>query len=162
MDITLERVIQREAADALLNIGISIPLKEFKLPFRKRPVKLRVTLKRPYMSGQIQFARTYLSMEVTAEQMAAFTKEEQMRFMAKHGAALCRMIAYTICVGPVRRLFVRSVSWFIRNCVEQHIILAAAQKFVSLMGTDPFIPIIRLAERTNPMKLRLSRAAKGS
>lgn len=162
MDITLERAIQREAADALLNIGISIPLKEFKLPFRKRPVKLRVTLKRPYMSGQIQFARTYLSMEVTAEQMAAFTKEEQMRFMAKHGVALCRMIAYTICVGPVRRRLVRPVSWFIRNCVEQHIILAAAQKFVSLMGTDPFIPIIRLAERTNPMKLRLSRAAKGS
>lgn len=162
MDITLERAIQREAADALLNIGISIPLKEFKLPFRKRPVKLRVTLKRPYMSGQIQFARAYLSMEVTAEQMAAFTKEEQMRFMAKHGAVLCRMIAYTICVGLVRRLFVRPVSWFIRNCVKQHIILAAAQKFVSLMGTDPFIPIIRLAERTNPMKLRLSRAVKGS
>ena len=60
MDSTLERAIQREAADALLNIGISIPLKEFRLPFRKRPVKLRVTLKRPYMSGQIQFARTYL------------------------------------------------------------------------------------------------------
>ncbi len=37
MDITLERAIQREAADALLNIGISIPLKEFRLPFRKRP-----------------------------------------------------------------------------------------------------------------------------
>lgn len=31
MDITLERAIQREAADALLNIGISIPLKEFRL-----------------------------------------------------------------------------------------------------------------------------------
>ena len=112
--------------------------------------------------GKYPYLQTYLSMEVTAEQMAAFTKEEQMRFMAKHGSALCRMIAYTICVGPVRRLFVRPVSWFIRNCVKQHIILTAAQKFVSLMGTDPFIPIIRLAERTNPMKLRLSRAAKGS
>ena len=162
MDSTLERAIQREAADALLNIGISIPLKEFRLPFRKRPVKLRVTLKRPYMSGQIQFAQTYLSMDVTAEQMAAFTKEEQMRFLAKHGAKLCRMIACTICVGPVRRLFIRPVSWIIRHCVEQHIIQAAAQRFVSLMGTDPFIPIIRSAERTNPMKPRLSRAARGS
>ncbi len=162
MDAAFERAIQREAADALLNIGISIPLKEFKLPFRKRPVKLRVTLKRPYMSGQIQFARIYLSMDVTAEQMAAFTKEEQMRFLAKHGTKLCRMIACTICVGPMRRLFVHPVSWLIKNCVEQHIIQAAAQKFVSLMGTDPFIPIIRSAERTNPMKPRLSRAAMGS
>ena len=78
------RAIQREAADALLNRGVSIPIKEIKIPFRKRPIKLRVTLKRPYMSGQIEFARTYLSMGVTAEQMAAFDKEDQMRFIAHH------------------------------------------------------------------------------
>ena len=58
MDEATARAIQCEAADALLNRGVSIPLKEFRIPFRKRPVKLRVTLKRPYMSGQIEFART--------------------------------------------------------------------------------------------------------
>ena len=36
------------------------------------------------------------------------------------------------------------------------------KKFVTLMGTDPFIPIIRSAEMSNPMKLRLSRRRKGS
>lgn len=71
MDEATARAIQREAADALLNRGVSIPLKELRVPFRKRPIKLRVTLRRPYMSGQIEFARTYLSMDVTAEQMAA-------------------------------------------------------------------------------------------
>lgn len=162
MDETLARAIQREAADALLNIGISIPLKEIKLPLIKRPIKLRVTLKRPYMSGQIEFARTYLSMEVTADAMAAYTKEDQMRFIAEHGKKISRMIAYMICIGPVKRLFVRPMSWFIRNCVEQRYQIAAIHKFVSLMGTDPFIPIIRLAERTNPMKLRLSHQEKGS
>lgn len=162
MDAAFERAIQREAADALLNAGISIPLKEIRLPLRKRPIKLRVTLKRPYMSGQIRFARTYLSMEVTAEEMAAFTKEEQMRFLARHGDKICRMVAYAICVGPVRRLFVRPMAWIIGHLVEQHIIVAAVEKFVGLMGTDPFIDIIRLAERTNPMKLRLSRGAEGS
>ncbi len=40
--------------------------------------------------------------------------------------------------------------------------LAAMMRFVTLMGTDPFLPIIRLAERTNPMKPRLSRDATGS
>lgn len=162
MDEATARAIQREAADALLNRGVSVPLKEIKLPFRKRPIKLRVTLKRPYMSGQIDFARTYLSMDVTAEQMAAFSAEEQMRFIALHGAKVSRMIACALCVGPVRRLFMRPVSWFVRNCVETRYQVAAAAKFVSLMGTDPFIPIIRLAERTNPMTPRLSRAAKGS
>ncbi len=162
MDEATARAIQCDAADALLNRGISIPLKEFRIPFRKRPVKLRVTLKRPYMSGQIEFARTYLTMDVTAEQMAAFTKEEQMRFIAEHGSKLCHMIACAICVGVVRRHFIRPVSWFIRNCVEQRYQIAAVCRFVSLMGTDPFTPIIRLAERTNPMKLRLSRKMKRS
>lgn len=156
MESAMARAIQREAADALLNAGISIPIKEIRLPLLKRPIKLRVTLKRPYMSGQIRFARTYLSMGVTSAQMAEFTKEEQMRFIAGHGSKLCDMIAEAICVGPVRRMFRRPVSWFIRHCVEQRYQLAAVRRFVSLMGTDPFIPIIRLAERTNPMKPRLS------
>lgn len=162
MDDATARAIQREAADALLNRGVSIPLKEIKIPFRKRPIKLRVTLKRPYMSGQIEFARTYLSMEVTAQQMEAFTKEEQMRFIALHGHKISRMIACALCVGPVRRRFLRPVSWFLRNCVEIRYQMAAARKFVSLMGTDPFTDIIRLAERTNPMKPRLSHQHKGS
>lgn len=162
MDEATARAIQREAADALLNRGVSIPLKEIKIPFRKRPVKLRVTLRRPYMSGQIEFARTYLLMDVTVEQMAAFTKEEQMRFIAMHGHKISRMIAYAICVGPLKRLFLHPVSWFIRNCVEIRYQIAAAHRFVSLMGTDHFIIIIRLAERTNPMKPRLSRQPKGS
>lgn len=103
-----------------------------------------------------------MSMDVTAEQMAAFTKEEQMRFIAMHGHKISRMIACAICVGPVRRWFLRPVSWFVRNCVEIRYQVAAAHRFVSLMGTDPFISIIRLAERTNPMKPRLSRQRKGS
>lgn len=162
MDEATARAVQREAADALLNRGVSIPLKEIKIPFRKRPIKLRVTLKRPYMSGQIEFARTYLSMDVTAQQMEAFTKEEQMRFIAQHGGKISRMIACAICVGPLKRIFLRPVSWFIRNCVEIRYQVAAARRFVSLMGTDHFTGIIRLAERTNPMKPRLSRHPEGS
>ena len=162
MDAALSRAIQREAADALLNVGISIPLKELKLPLKKRPIKLRVTMKRPYMSGQIRFARTYLSMGVTAAEMADFGKEDQMRFIAKHGSKICRMLACAICVGGVKSLLTRPTAWFIRHFVEPRYLFAAMQKFVSLMGTDPFIGIIRSAERTNPMQLRLSREAEGS
>lgn len=162
MDEATARAIQCEAADALLNRGVSIPLKAIRIPFRKRPVVFRVTLKRPYMSGQIDFARTYLSMGITADQMVAFNKEEQIRFIAEHGSKICRMIACAICVGPVRRLFLRPVTWFIRNCVEHRYQIGAIQRFVSLMGTDPFTNIIRLAERTNPMKPRLSRKVKMS
>ena len=162
MDDFIAKMIQREAADALLDVGVSIPLKEFRLPLRKRPVRLRVTLRRPRLSGMMRFARIYLSLGVTASAMADFDKEQQMRFLATHGGHVCRMLACVICVGPVKSLFAGAVAWFIRHSVEPRFLFAAMRKFVSLIGTDPFIPIIRSAERMNPMKPRLSRAATGS
>lgn len=158
MDDKTMRLIQQEAAEALLNIGVSLPLKEIRLPFRKRPLVLRVTMRRPTMSGQIEVARTYLSMGVTSEEIEKFSKEEQMRFIAEHGDKLCRMIALTL----GRRCFVRPLTWMVKHFVRHEFQVAAVRKFVTLMGTDPFIPIIRSAERSNPMKLRLSRGEMGS
>lgn len=158
MDEKTIHQVQQEAAEALLNVGVSLPLKEFWLPFRKRPIAFRVTMRRPCISGQIEIARTYLSMGITSNEMKKFTKEEQMRFLANHGDKICRMIALTI--GS--RVLVKPLTWFIKHFVRYEFQMAAVQKFVSLMGTDPFIPIIRSAEKTNPMKLRLSQKKKGS
>lgn len=155
--------IQREGADALLDIGVSVPLKSFRIPLRKNPVELRVTMRRPYLSGQIRFARTFLSMGVTSEQMWNFSKEEEMRFIAEHGKELSLMVACTLCRGWwSRHVLLRPTAWFVRNCMAQDYLTGAVKRFVSLMGTDPFIPIIRSAEMTNPMKLRLSRKKEGS
>ena len=163
MNETVMRQIQIEAADALLNAGISVPLKEFRLPFKKEPVRLRVTMKRPYMSGQIKIARTYMSMGVTSAQMDAFTKEEEMKFIVEHGKAISRIIAYTICQSYVsRHLFVGFVAWFIRNFVEDRYMMVAFCTFIRLMGTKSFTTIIRSVEISNPMKLRLSQKRKGS
>ena len=163
MNETVMRQIQIEAADALLNAGISVPLKEFRLPFKKEPVRLRVTMKRPYMSGQIKIARTYMSMGVTSAQMDAFTKEEEMKFIVEHSNAISRIIAYTICQGYVsRHLFVGFVAWLIRNFVEDRYLMVAFRTFIRLMGTKSFTTIIRSVEMSNPMKLRLSQKRKGS
>ena len=157
------RQIQREGADALLDIGVSVPLKAILIPFKKSPLVLRVTMKRPCMSGQLRIARTYLSMGVTSEQMWNFTKEEEMQFLVKHGKKVSRMIAYMICRGYFARKFgVWLTSWFIRNFMTHEYQMEVMKKFVTLMGTAPFIPIIRSAEMANPMKLRLSRRKKGS
>lgn len=163
MEENVIKQIQREGADALLDVGVSVPLKAFRIPFRKAPVELRVTMKRPYLSGQIRFARTFLSIGVTSEQMWNFGKEEEMKFIAEHGKELSRMIAYTICRGWwSRHLLLWPTAWFVRNFMEQPYITGCIKRFVSLMGTDPFIPIIRSAEKTNPMKLRLSQKKEGS
>lgn len=163
MDESVVRRIQKEGAEALLNAGVSVPLKEFRLPFKKKPVRLRVTMKRPYMSGQLRIARTYLSMGVTSNQMDTFTKEEEMRFIVEHSKAISRIIAYTICQGYVsRHLFVCFVAWFIRNFVEDRYMQVAFRTFIRLMGTKSFTSIIRSVEMSNPMKLRLSQKRKGS
>lgn len=152
-----------EGADALLDAGLDVPLMHLRLPFRKKPIELRVLMKRPCLSGQILIARTYLSMGITSDEMWSFTKEQEMSFLAKHGKEISRMIAYTICRSVISRKFLlKPMAWIVRNCMSNDHLLGAMKRFVSLMGTDPFISIIRSAERTNPMKLRMSQKKKGS
>lgn len=163
MDERVIRRIQQEGAEALLDAGVSVPLKEVRLPFRKEPIRLRVTMKRPTMSGQLHIARTYLSMGVTAKEMETFTKEEEMAFLANHTKAVSRIIAYALCRGYLaRHLFVGVTAWAVRNLMDQRYLMVAFMTFVRLMGTRPFTSIIRSAEMSNPMNLRLSHERKGS
>lgn len=159
----MNRALEKEAAEALLDRGVSVPFKDIRLPFRKKPLKVRVTMKRPTLAGQIEIGRQYLEMDITAEEVRTMSKLGQMRFMAKHGKCLSRIIAYTVCRGYIsRHLLVGLTAWLVRNFVAYRYQVAATEQFERLMGTDPFMSIIRSAERTNPMKLRLSQGKKGS
>ena len=60
----LEQLIEMECADALLDSGVSVLLKRWKFPWLKRPVEVRVTMKRPRLWGQILLAREYLKMGI--------------------------------------------------------------------------------------------------
>ncbi len=152
MDENLIRQIQREGAEALLDAGVSLPLKVFGLP-------LRLTMRRPTLARQIKIARTYLQMETSADELAAMTHADQMRFLVGHGKKLSRLIALTV---ESRWVPTGVMSWLIRHGVKHEYQMAAVTRFVGLMGTDPFLPIIRSAEISNPMKLRLSHRKTGS
>lgn len=161
MDEATARMVQREGAAALLDRGVSVPLKDIRIPFRKEPLKLRVVMRRPRLGGLMRLARVYLSLGVTAEQMKKFTKEEEMAFLAAHGREISRMIAYTLCRGWwSRRLLVGVTAWVVRNWMAPEYLDAAMRRFIFLLGTDPFTNIIRSASRMNPMKL--SQRRKGS
>lgn len=163
MEESLIRQVQREGAEALLDAGVSVPLKAVRLPLRRKPLELRVTMRRPCMSGQLRIARTYLSMGVTSEQLWNFGKEEEMAFLVRHGKKVSRMIALMICRGFVsRHLLVGATAWFVRHFMATEYLMEVLKKFVLLMGTEPFMPIIRSAELVNPMKLRLSHGKEGS
>ncbi len=159
MDDQLIRTIQRAGADALLDTGVSLPLYDFRIPLRKAPLHLRLTMKRPTLSKQIKIARTYLNMGITSEELQQLDHNGQMRFIAEHGSKLSDLIALTV---DSRWLPLWLISWIVRRFVKWEYQKAAFDKFVSLIGTDPFMNIIRSAEMMNPMKLRLSHGKKGS
>ena len=48
----LEQLIEMECADALLDSGVSVPLKRWKLPWLKRPLEVPETMKRPMLHRQ--------------------------------------------------------------------------------------------------------------
>nr|DAT86612.1 MAG TPA: hypothetical protein [Caudoviricetes sp.] len=163
MDDREARKVQREASEALLDLGVSLPLKEWRLPFMKRPVRWRVTMRRPRLAGQMRILHIYLSMDVSPEQVAAFTGRERLEFVDRYGVDISHMIALTLCRGMIaRRLFVRPVAWFLREAVEHRFLLGAMEKFISLMGSENFTSIISSIDRANPMKLRMSQRRKGS
>lgn len=163
MDDAMMRHVQMEAAEALLDAGVRVPIGSLRLPFRKRPIEICVTMKRPCLAGQIRIAKLYLSLGVTSEQMWQFTKEEEMKFLAEHGGKIAKMIAMTIVRNPIaRRLRYRLMTWIVKNRMSNEHLIGAMLRFVSLMGTDSFMPIIKSAERTNPMTLRKSQEKKGS
>lgn len=99
MDKDTDRIIQHEGAAALLDRGVSVPLKEVRIPFRKKPLKLRIVMRRPRLGGLIRLSKVYISLGVSAAEMKKFTKDEEMSFIAVHGKAVSRMIAYTLCRG---------------------------------------------------------------
>ena len=158
-----EAAIQKEAAEALLDIGVSVLLKQIRIPFSRKRLQWRLTMRRPFLSTQIRIARLYLELGTTCEQLQSMTKDEEMLFLAEHGRDISRIVALTVCRSPLRaKLFGGITAWVLRNMVEDRYMRAAMTQFVLLLGTEGFTSIIRSAGMTNPMGLRLSRSRKGS
>lgn len=157
------RDVELEASEALLDIGVSLPFKIIRIPFTRKQKTFRITMRRPCLGSQIRIARHYRKLGVTYEEMSAFTKEEEMGFLDQHGKRISKMIALTVCRGyfsgwllsPFMAFIIR---WFVPDIFLQ----GANLNFISLLGTRNFLNIIKSAERTNPLRPKLSQKRKGS
>lgn len=155
--------VELEAAEALLDTGVSLPFKTIRVPFTRKGFTLRVTMKRPCLGSQIRIARQYHKIGVTYKQMKAFSKDEEMNFLALHGKRISLMIALTICRGAFTGwLFAPIMAWIIRWFVPDVFIQGANLRFITLLGTKDFMNIIRSAEIANPLRPKLSQKEKGS
>ena len=129
----MKKNVEIEAAEALLDVGVSLPFLQFKMPFRKKPVSIRVTMKRPCLGSQIRIARLYLQLGITYEEMEQFNKHEEMAFLAIHGKRVSKMVSLTICRGAVSGLlFSDIIAWLLRWFVPDKYLQGANQRFVTL------------------------------
>ncbi len=159
----MTRDIEIEAADALLDIGVSLPLLRVRIPFRRKPVEIRLTMRRPNLGSQIRIARLYLKTGVTYEEMARFTKHDELAFLARHGKTVSLMVALTVCRGRLTGLLLTPVvAWMLRRMVDDRWVAAANLRFVSLLGTKSFMNIIGSAQQINPLAPRTSQGKRGS
>lgn len=150
--------IEMEAADALLDVGVSLPLFSFRLPLRRKPVELRVTMGRPHLGGIIRISKLYLTLGHTAAEIRSFGKDEEIAFMAEHGRTLSMMIALTVCRGWLSGLLLsRPLAWLLRWRVPERYMFASMLFFSSMIKTKSFMPIITSAERMNPTRPKVSR-----
>ena len=158
------RGIEIEAAEALLDVGVSLPLIVFKVPFSKKRISvIRVKIKRPYLGTLIRMSKLYVKIGVTYDEMSRFTPAQEAEFMASHGRGVAELVALGICRGRLSGkifsgMLARMLLW---NCDDRYI-FGAGLLFRSLLSTRSFRNIIRSAQRTNPMKPRLSQKERES
>lgn len=159
----MRKEIEIEAADALLDVGVSLPLLRIKIPFRRKPLQIRLTMRRPCLGSQIRIAKLYLETGTTHEAMERFNKHEELAFMALHGVRVSKMVALTICRGKLSGwLLTPIVAWLLRWIVDDRWIQGANLRFITLLGTKSFMNIIGSVERVNPLAPRTSQKRKGS
>lgn len=154
--------VEIEAAEVLLDIGISFPLVGWRIPFTQRTLSLRCTMRRPTLGARIRIAREYLSMSVREEEMKQWNKEEQMAFMAEQGKAVSRVVSYALVQNKLLLWTIPLVAWWLRWCCDERLLSLVFLQFIRCLGTQDFMNIIASVERTNPLLPMTSHERKGS
>lgn len=161
----MKRNVELEAAEALLDVGILLPLLRFRLPGGRERV-LRVTMRRPCLGGQMRIVRHYLKLGITAREWDAFSEDEERAFFDRHAKRLSLILALTICRGYLSGLLLAPVvAWLIRWKVPSEYRIEALRWFRRMRGTRDFTSIIESAESIDPFRYEASRpkrAGKGS
>lgn len=151
-----------EASEVLLDLGVSFPIYSLRLPWRKQPWQLRLTLRRPTLGSRIRIAREHLRMGVKAADMEAYDKEQQLAFVAQHGKAISRLVSYALVRSPLWLWCIPLVAWWLRWWIDERMLSVVFMQLIRCMGTEAFTAIIASVEQTNPMLPQTSHTTKGS
>lgn len=152
--------VMQEAADALLDAGISLPLVSLRLPWSKRAMRLGITMRRPTLGSLIRVSRKFLELGFTTEEIEGFSESERIAFMASRGKALSELLALACLRGKLSgAVFYRPLAWLIRWRMPVEIQLSAMFAYMSLSSTQSFTPFISYVAAMSPL---LSHGTEGS
>ena len=152
---------QREAANILLDLGVSIPMtapRLFRLLGKKQ---VRLTIKRPCWGTMVRISRCWLSIGVSSEKINANTLEEDLTLIRDHGKTVCKVVAFGVLRGWFSGLFAGILARYLLWKVHPTILVEAAYKMVTLSRVEDFINTIRLIG-TMDVTNSLSPKEKGS
>lgn len=137
-----------KATEALLDIGVSVPLRPIR--FRRWKITPRVTIKRPPLGGLLRILRVWFSFGITADGIDKMEKAEQLRFLGQHGRTVSKFVALAICSGYVSgKVFAPLLAWFLRWRCHPDTLLYTISVFMSLIDAKSFMTIIRSGTALN-------------
>lgn len=150
---------QLKAADALLDIGISIPLRPVR--FRKWKWTPRVTIKRPPLGGLLRILRVWLTMDTDTRRLDAMSESERLNFIAANGRALSKMVSLMVFSGKISGgTLAPLLAVLLRWRCHPDVMLYTALQFMQLQDTSSFTDIIRLVEALNVLAPKLSQGKR--
>ena len=151
-----------KASNLILDLGVAIPLRPLRFLNLKRKPRT-IVIRQPYAGGLIRMCKQYLEIGVAHEELKAYTPDDNIAFIARHGKAVSQIVAGAIARGYFSYpLFGRLVAWWLRWRVHPVFLSEAMFQVFENVDTRSFTNIINLAEAMNLMKPRLSREEKGS
>ena len=152
---------QREAANILLDLGVSIPMTAPRLFRWFGKKQIRLTIRRPYWGTMVRISREWLSMGLTAEELRNNLLEDDLKLIKIHGKTVATIVAYGALRGPVSELFAPLLGRLLLWKVHPVLLVEAAFKLVTLSRVEDFTSTIRLLA-TMDVTRRMSPQGKGS
>jgi len=152
---------QREAANILLDQGVSIPMTApwlFRLFGKKQ---IRLTIRRPYWGTMVRVSRAWLSIGVDSKTIAKNTLEDDLLLIQAHGKTVATIVAYGFLRGWFSGLFAPLLGRYLLWRASPIILVESAFRLVTLSRVEDFTNTIRLIGTMNVTR-SLSPQVKGS
>lgn len=152
---------QLKAIDALLDFGVSIPLRP--LRFHRWKIAPRVVIRRPPLGGLLRITRIWLSIGIEASVLEKMDAIQQLEFMQKHGRDVIKMVALMVCSGAIEgRILAPILALILKWRCHPDALIQVASVFFDTIDSKSFTTITRSIGALNLAAPRLGQKRKRS